>query len=64
MSTSGSQKAGGGPLFLWLCETCSLTKTLGLDGAGRPTIQSPSQQVGIAIVERTTLDRESHFRSR
>jgi hypothetical protein len=63
MSTSGGTKAGGTPMFLWLCETCSLTKTVGLDGAGHPTIQSLSQQVEIAFVESSTLNREKHFRS-
>lgn len=35
---SGSAKTGRTPMFFWLCETCSLTITLGLDGVGQLTM--------------------------
>ena len=36
---SGIAKAGETPRFFWLCETCSMTLTLGLDAAGELTLQ-------------------------
>ncbi|MGA8271113.1 MAG: hypothetical protein WB919_06095 [Candidatus Sulfotelmatobacter sp.] len=37
--TSNAQM-GRSPVFFWLCETCSLIFTLGLDADGRLTLQT------------------------
>lgn len=39
-SNTSDAKMGRGPVFFWLCETCSLTFTLGLDAEGRLTLQT------------------------
>ena len=64
VSVRRSTKAVGAPLFFWLCETCSLTKTLGLDGAGHLIIQSLSQQVEGTILESKTGNRETQSGAR
>jgi hypothetical protein len=38
-SDASITKTARGPVFFWLCETCSLTFTLGLDVAGQLTLQ-------------------------
>ncbi len=51
-----SGKAGGTSLFLWLCESCTLTATLGLDATGCLTIQELRERGGGAVVDSATLN--------
>jgi|HubBroStandDraft_5_1064220.scaffolds.fasta_scaffold304786_1 hypothetical protein len=38
-SHTSNTKKGRNPVFFWLCETCSLTFTLGLDAEGQLMLQ-------------------------
>jgi hypothetical protein len=42
-----SAKPGSTSLFFWLCATCSLTITLGLDNAGRLTFERLPESIGV-----------------
>ncbi len=44
------------PLFFWLCESCSLTFTLGVDATGELILQSIRDRARIAIVDGCRLD--------
>ncbi len=61
---SESAKAAGTALFLWLCETCSLTNTLGLDATGRVTIRRLPERGDSAFVDRAVPYHASQFPSR
>jgi hypothetical protein len=50
-------KTARGPVFFWLCETCSLSFTLGLDAAGQLTLQRIPEGVRVTIFDRRPLDQ-------
>lgn len=49
-------KMGQAPAFFWLCETCSVTFTLGLDAVGQLTLQRTPDGAGVMILDRCPLD--------
>jgi len=54
-SNPGSAKTGQAPIFFWLCETCSLTLTLGLDAAGQLTLHGIRDGVRVPLFGRRRL---------
>jgi len=56
-SNPDSTKKGQAPVFFWLCETCSLTFTVGLDAAGELTLHGIRDGVRVPIFDRRPLDR-------
>ena len=52
-----STKTGQTPVFFWLCETCSLIFTLGLDAAGELTLHGIRDDVRVPIIARRRLDQ-------
>ena len=56
---SGSAKPSRTPAFFWLCETCSLSFTLGLDGAGQLTMQRIPDGARVTIFDRRLFDQTS-----
>jgi hypothetical protein len=50
-------KPSRSPVFFWLCETCSLIFTLGLDAAGQLTLQSIADGARVTIFDGYPLDR-------
>lgn len=60
MAKSSGAISGGrgrGPAFFWLCECCSLSFTLRLDGAGQLTLQRVPDGVRVTIFESWPLDQ-------
>jgi hypothetical protein len=56
-SDAGITKTARAPVFFWLCETCSLTFTLGLDAAGQLTMQRIPDGARVTIFDRRPLDQ-------
>jgi len=56
-SNAGSTKTGQTPVFVWLCETCSLTFTLGFNVAGQLTLHRIRDGVRVPISDRRLLDQ-------
>jgi hypothetical protein len=56
MSDTRKTKPGRSPIFFWLCESCSLTFTLGLDAAGQLTLQRVLDGARVTIFD----DRRSN----
>jgi len=52
-----STKTGRTPVFFWLCETCSLTFTLGFNVAGQLTLHKIRDGVRVPISDRRLLDQ-------
>jgi hypothetical protein len=50
-SSTGGTKTGRSRVFFWLCDTCSLTFTVGLDVGGRVTLQSVPNGAQITILD-------------
>jgi hypothetical protein len=46
-----------GPVFFWLCETCSLTLTLLLDAEGQLTLQRIPDGARVTIFDRRPFDQ-------
>jgi hypothetical protein len=53
--TSGTE-TGRGPVFFWLCETCSSTFTLGLDAEDQLTLQRVPDGARVTIYDDRSLD--------
>jgi len=56
-SVAGIPKTARGPVFFWLCETCSLTFTLGLDAAGQLTLQRVREGARVTIFDRRPFEQ-------
>ena len=56
-SNPGSTKTGQTPVFVWLCEACSLTLTVRLDKAGPLTLHRIRDGARVPIFDRHPLDR-------
>ena len=56
-SNAGSTKTGQTPLFVWLCQACSLTFTVRLDEAGQLALHRVRDGARVPIFDRRPLDR-------
>jgi len=52
-----STKTGQTPVFFWLCETCSLTFTLGLDEAGKLALRRIRDGARVPVFDRRPFDQ-------
>jgi hypothetical protein len=56
-SATSITRTARGPVLFWLCETCSLIFTLGLDAAGQLMLQSIPDGARATIFNRHPLDQ-------
>jgi hypothetical protein len=56
-SDTSNVKTARSPVFFWLCHSCSLTFTLGLDAAGQLTLQRIPNGARVTIFDGRPLNQ-------